>query len=235
MKIIQITTFFHPVTGGVESHVLNLSRELEKNGHEVIVLTSNSTKKGKKVSQRDTDYFGVEIHRFRSWFSLSYYHKFFPGILIYLMREQYDLIHVHGLRKNESYIALFVGWLRKKPVVLTTHNPFPTWSRSNMSDLLIKLHDMTAGKILVKKFSKIITLVPSEKQKLTNDFRVSSKKIQEIPNAVEELFFTTGKDTAFYKDWGINPERWEGIVVWVGRAFINSGFFTTGVGPLVKT
>lgn len=223
MKIIQITTFFHPVTGGVESHVLNLSRELEKNGHEVVVLTSDSTKKGKKVSQRETDYFGLEIHRFRSWLSLSYYHKFFPGILIYLMREQYDLIHVHGLRKNESYIALFVGWLRKKPVVLTTHNPFPTWSRSNMSDLLIKFHDMTVGKVLVNKFSKIITLVPSEKEKLTNDFRVSSKKIQEIPNAVEDLFFTIGKETTFYKDWGINPEQWEGIVVWVGRASYAKG------------
>ena len=44
MKIIQISTFFHPVTGGVETHVLNLSRELEKNGHEVEVLCSDSTK-----------------------------------------------------------------------------------------------------------------------------------------------------------------------------------------------
>lgn len=223
MKILQITTFFHPVTGGVESHVLNLSRELEKNGHEVIVLTSNSTKKGRKVSQRETDYFGLEIHRFRSWFSLSYYHKFFPGIFIYLFREQYDLIHVHGLRKNESYIALFVGWLRKKPVVLTTHNPFPTWSRSNLSDFLIKVHDMTAGKFLVKKFSKIITLVPSEKEKLTSAFSVSPKNIHQVPNAVEDLFFTNGKESIFYKDWGINPERWEGIVLWVGRASYAKG------------
>lgn len=82
---------------------------------------------------------------------------------------------------------------------------------------------MTVGKVLVNKFSKIITLVPSEKEKLTNDFRVSSKKIQEIPNAVEDLFFTIGKETTFYKDWGINPEQWEGIVVWVGRASYAKG------------
>lgn len=53
MKIIQIATFFHPVTGGVETHVLNLSRELEKNGHEVEVLCL-TLQKLENVSQSQT-------------------------------------------------------------------------------------------------------------------------------------------------------------------------------------
>lgn len=223
MKIIQISTFFHPITGGVESHVLNLSRQLEKDGHEVIVLTSNSSKKKNKVSRKETDYLGIEVRRFRSWFSLSYYHKFFPGILRYLLSEDYDLIHVHGLRKNESYLALLVAKIRRKPIVLTTHNPFPTVSRSTIAELFIKLHDYTFGKMFLRSFSSIITLVPSEKEKLIRMFGVAAKRIVEVPNAVEDLFFSKGNEANFYKEWGISADKWDGIVVWVGRASYAKG------------
>ncbi|MCA9380224.1 glycosyltransferase family 4 protein [Candidatus Dojkabacteria bacterium] len=223
MKIIQIATFFHPVTGGVETHVLNLSRELEKNGHEVEVLCSDSTKVGKRITKSDTNYFGVEIHRFRSWFSLSYYHKFFPGILRYLWKENYDLTHVHGLRKTESYLAWFVARLRKKPLVLTTHNPFPTSTRSPLAEKLINFHDKLIGKILIKNFSKIISIVPSEKSKLVNEFKIPEQKIVEIPNGVEDVFFSTGFAPNFYREWNINPEKWQGIAVVVGRVSYAKG------------
>lgn len=223
MKIVQITTFFHPVTGGVETHVLNLSRELERKEHEVEVLCSDSTKVGKRVTKYDTNYFGVEIHRFRSWFSLSYYHKFFPGIIKYLWTESYDLIHVHGLRKSESYLAWIVATLRKKPLVLTTHNPFPTTSRKPISEKLLKIHDILIGKMFIKKFSKIITIVPSEKSKLISEFNVPEEKIIEIPNGVEDVFFTQGFAPNFYREWNINPEKWQGIAVVVGRVSYAKG------------
>ena len=54
MKIIQISTFFHPVTGGVETHVYNLSKELVTLGHEVTVLTSDSAKFGPRLSRNET-------------------------------------------------------------------------------------------------------------------------------------------------------------------------------------
>lgn len=217
MKIIQITTFFHPVTGGVEAHVLNLSKELEKNGHEVEVLCSDSTKLGKNIEKSTTDYFGIKIHRFKSWFSLSYYHKFFPGIIKFLWKEQYDLIHIHGLRKTESYMALLIGKLRKKPVVLTTHNPFATTSRKGLLENILILHDLTIGKLFIKYFTKIITIVPSEKNFLIKKFNVNPKNIVEIPNGVENIFFKKGNKDKFYKDWGINPQKWEGMVITIGR------------------
>ena len=223
MKIIQISTFFHPVTGGVETHVLNLSRELEKNGHEVEVLCSDSTKVGKRITKSDTNYFGVEIHRFRSWLSLSYYHKFFPGILNYLRKEDYDLVHVHGLRKSESYLAWFITKLRKKPLVLTTHNPFPTSTRTPGAERLIKIHDKIIGRVFIKNFSKIISIVPSEKSKLINDFNIAEDKIIEIPNGVEDVFFSNGFALNFYREWNINPNKWQGIAVIVGRVSYAKG------------
>ena len=40
MKIAQVTPYFHPHLGGVESHVRDLSRKLVELGHEVEVVTS---------------------------------------------------------------------------------------------------------------------------------------------------------------------------------------------------
>ena len=40
MQILQVTPYFYPHFGGVESHVLGLSENLIKLGHEVEVVTS---------------------------------------------------------------------------------------------------------------------------------------------------------------------------------------------------
>ncbi|HEV2449107.1 MAG TPA: glycosyltransferase family 4 protein [Thermoplasmata archaeon] len=40
MRVLQVAPFFYPHAGGVESHVRGISRELARQGHSVIVLTS---------------------------------------------------------------------------------------------------------------------------------------------------------------------------------------------------
>ena len=217
MKIIQLSTFFHPVTGGVETHVLNLSKELIKNGHEVLVYTSDSTKISGRLAKSETNFFGINVLRFRSWLDLSYYHKFYPGVFWALLKENYDIVHVHGLRKTESYMALLACKLKKKKVVLTTHNPFATTTRNNFAEKLIGFHDFFIGRLLIKHFDKIITIVPSEEELLYKKFGVPKKKIINVPNGVEEIFFTKGDAKNFYKEWNIEPDKWDGIVVSIGR------------------
>jgi glycosyltransferase involved in cell wall biosynthesis len=224
MKIIQISTFFHPVVGGVEEHVLDLSKELVGLGHEVKVLTTNSTKSGPKVNESYSTIHGIKIIRFWSLFSLSYFHKIFPGIFFYLLKDDFDVIHVHVFRKFESYIALFVGWLRKKPVILTTHNPFPTTTRSKLQKFLIALHDKTVGKLFTKKFSKIIILVESERNIFLKNFKVPKNKLAKIPNGLNEEFFEQGDPKQFLIDWNIDRSKWSHIVTSVGRITYTKGF-----------
>jgi len=40
MRIAQVSPWFYPHLGGVESHVMSLSRELASRGHEVTVITT---------------------------------------------------------------------------------------------------------------------------------------------------------------------------------------------------
>lgn len=131
MKIAQVSTFFHPVTGGVETHALELSRELSEQGHDVTVLTSDSAKQAPRISEKRSRYLGVEVRRFRALVRLSPYHVFYPGLFFHLLRSDYDIVHVHGFRKLEVYVALLAKLLKRKKykLVVTGHNPFPTTSR----------------------------------------------------------------------------------------------------------
>ena len=212
MKIFQITTFFHPVTGGVESHVYSLTNELIRLGHNVTVLCSDSNKSGPRIRSREMNFSGIKIKRFITWFSLSYYHKFYPGLFLYLLQNDFDLLHVHGFRKFETYIALFVGWIKKKPVVLTTHNPFPTSSRGKYNQMLVKLHDKTLGLWFTKNLSKIITIVPSEEPLFITKFNVNKKTIVRIPNGLDRRFLQAGNKENFYKEYNVDISKWKAIV-----------------------
>ena len=39
MKIAMIAPHYYPHVGGVEKHVVRVSEELSKNGHEIIIIT----------------------------------------------------------------------------------------------------------------------------------------------------------------------------------------------------
>jgi len=224
MKIALVTTFFHPVSGGVESHVHDLAEELMKKGHEVEVLCSDSTKNGQRLMEKTSVYSGINIHRFRTWFNLSYYHKFYPGLFIYLLKNKFDIVHVHGFRKAETYMALITTKFTKGKVVLTSHNPFPTNSRSRLQEYYIWLHDKIWGRLFTKRLYRIITLTKAEKDIFISKFKVDPEKIVRIPNALSEKFYLNGNADEFYKEWNITPEKWKGIVVSAGRITQDKGF-----------
>ena len=62
MKIAKVTSFFSPVEGGMETHLLEETKELLKLGHEVTVYTSDSLREG-KIAQRHAHFAGVHVER----------------------------------------------------------------------------------------------------------------------------------------------------------------------------
>ena len=85
MKIIQITTFFHPVTGGVEQQVLEISKQLIGLGHEVQVFTTDSERTDEKITVKESIVDGIRVKRFKTFFSLSKFYKVAPGMFFELM------------------------------------------------------------------------------------------------------------------------------------------------------
>lgn len=225
MKIALVTTFYHPVTGGVETHVAEISKYLQKQGHEVVVLTSDSAKVGPRIQQKESVINGIKTKRFRTWFSLSQYHRFYPGLLFYLLKNDFDVVHVHGFRKFETYLALLAARLKRKKVVLTTHNPFPTTTRTRMQEIFIKIHDLTFGKFLIKKLDKIITILDSEHEIFINQFKVKKEKLITIYNGLNPFFINNkGSKEAFEEQNNIKLNEWDGVVIGCGRLNYAKGF-----------
>lgn len=189
MKIIQLTPFFYPVIGGVEVQVMEISKKLIEMGHEVRVLTSNSSRNHSKVLTHEEIVDGVPVKRCNSLFSFSKFYPVVPGIFFELLKADFDLIHVHGFRKLEVYMALLVAKIRRKKIVVTTHNPFTANVRSKLLSLFVWFHDLIFGKFFTKFLDAVIVLVPSEIPILNKKFHVPSTRIHVIPNGINDLFF----------------------------------------------
>jgi glycosyltransferase involved in cell wall biosynthesis len=215
-KIIQITTFFHPVIGGVEQHVLELSKELVKKGHQVTIFCSDSTRTKKRIKKLEQNIGKIKIFRFKTLISISQFYKIYPGLFFKLFKSDYDIVHVHGFRKLEVYIALLVSKLKNKKVIVTTHNPFPTTDRSKLLQLFVNFHDITIGKVLCRYIDRIICLNKSE-IKYLKQFNIKEKNISIIPNGISDYSFLEGDKRKFIRKYHIPVKKYKYKVLWIGR------------------
>jgi rhamnosyl/mannosyltransferase len=194
MKILQITKYFYPNKGGIESNVLGISEELVKRGKRVTVLASNHPK-----TKRSEIYHGIKIKRSRIFFTL-FRDPFHPGILIDLFQEKYDLIHLHLPDPFNSFFAWIASLLREKPLIITYHadilkerwyhkpftflyNFFQNLILNHSEFILATTPNYVKESSTLKKFEKKIKIVPNfvdfEKFKKFNQ-KVEANEIKKI-------------------------------------------------------
>jgi len=123
MKIHHVVPHFSPEKGGVETNVLGLARHLVRDGHEVVVHTSDITVLGETLPAEST-LEGIEIRRYRPRMRLGYYATLFhPRI------DTADLVHLHGYGfvTNDRVARKIRG---STPIVYSLHHgvaqPAPT-------------------------------------------------------------------------------------------------------------
>jgi glycosyltransferase involved in cell wall biosynthesis len=106
MTIIFLTRRFYPKIGGVEKHVLEISKRLVKKGHRVIVITEKSdktysmNKRSRSLSARlEGKIDGVEIHRIDSG-KENWFKKFRIWSQLWRLRKlivDAEIIHCHDV------------------------------------------------------------------------------------------------------------------------------------------
>lgn len=197
MKICMLTSFFLPTIGGVESHVYNLSKELIKKGHQVIIVHTilHESKEGFEKIEID----GIELHRvfikspdikmklsfektvniesylngfIRKFRSVFYSEKIAAYIEKIDKKREIEIIHQHDFISN-----LFTTKILKKkyPIVLTNHTGEFLFLNKF---LLFKF----ALKILLQHLDYLIG--PS-KELCKIPFQSNMEKIRYIPNGVD--------------------------------------------------
>lgn len=208
----------------METQVEDLAGKLQEQGYEVEVLTTDSSRGRERLSVQAEVYSGIKVTRVPVWFSLTQFHKFAPGFWRELKRRQFDVLHVHGLRKPELYMALFWAKWRRKKIVVSTHNPFTVVERSRKFKLLLALHDLTLGKLLMRFIDHYFLLSESELA-ILKELGVKGRQMSVVGNAAHEQFFEprVANREQFLARLGI-AGKYQHIILAVGRINYMKGF-----------
>lgn len=119
MKILQVVRQYLPGTGGMETYVANLCRQLRDRGHQTDVATLDRLFKSGEPLPAYEEIDGTRVIRL----PFSGTARYFVAPRLLQLLPRYDLVHVHGV----DFFAELLGSLRKMhnvPVVLSTHGGF---------------------------------------------------------------------------------------------------------------
>jgi len=113
MRILQTPVRLF-ATGGVESYVRNLSRELVRMGHDVGVICSDQPGEN-EVDGR------VRTRTLKSWGHIANT-SITPELPAAIWREDYDILHTHLPTPWSADWSGLISQLKRRPTVLTYHN-----------------------------------------------------------------------------------------------------------------
>jgi len=210
MKIAQLSPYFYPHLGGVESHVLELSKHLIDLGHEVFVVTTKleGTKSEEIVE-------GVPVKRVEP-LTIFLSTPIVPGVRDVLSEEDYDILHGHSPPPLMSFFGVRSAKKKDVPFVLTYHCDLEI--PHSFGPLIVNLYERTFGTYTVSKSEKIITTTPS--------YGATSKAVWHreadiIPNAVDEKrFHPSNEGSKIREKLGLEDET---LITYVGRIVYHKG------------
>ena len=179
MKIAQVSHSYLPVIGGIQNYVYRLSRDILTEGSQVEVLTTDIDINKKDFEKMDRK-FGFEVKYFHSY--LTILGNPFPlGLIPHLMKNEYDLIHVHSIQAIPSLISAMLK--KRAKFIVTPHGISPDDKR-----FLVKFVwniYKPLSKFICKRADKVIVLGSKEKEKIIRLFDMDESKIDVIPNGIE--------------------------------------------------
>lgn len=210
MKIAQLTPYFHPHLGGVESHVLELSKHLMDLGHEVLVVTTKLEDTGSEDTVE-----GVPVKRVEP-LTIFLSTPIVPGVRDILSEEDYDILHGHSPPPLMSFFGVRSSKKKDVPFVLTYHCDLEI--PQTFGPLIVNLYERSFGTYTVSEADKIITT--------TTSYGATSKAVWHeeadiIPNAVDEDRFHPSNDGSHIREkLGIGDKK---LITYVGRIVYHKG------------
>ncbi|KAF0134473.1 MAG: group 1 glycosyl transferase [Candidatus Saganbacteria bacterium] len=115
MKIVMLSPYFYPHTGGTEKYVRDVSAVLVQKGHEVTVITNNLPR-AKNAPREETLPEGIKVIRLDA-IDLFYYLPVSSQFNLQML-EGYDIVHAHV--PSFSFLRSVAGKI-KQPLIVTYH------------------------------------------------------------------------------------------------------------------
>lgn len=167
MKILQVTPRYAPNTGGVETHVQEISERLVERGHDVIVLTADA---GQDVKRRNTIN-GVTVERHRGFAPGGAFHVA-PGIAAAVRRDDADVVHAHNYHSFPLFFAA-IG-VSDERFVVTPH--YHGASADELRDRLLSLY-RPVGQWALRRADEVIAVSEWERERLRGDLGIDATVI----------------------------------------------------------
>lgn len=219
MKIAQIC-FRFGAPGGVEHQVLQLSKELIKRGHEVVVFTSDvfSEVPWKKTHISDEVVDGIKTIRLKAYKNILPFLKspIIPDMFSKLLECDADIYHAHSHRYFHLPIVSVAHQITDIPFIVTLHYHPPEAREGLKKKFMLKLGDFIFKNEVYKHCQRIITKTNLEKSYIRNFVPV--EKCIAIPDGISQDWLTEPKEN-FRKTYGIDKP----FVLYAGRLAYNKG------------
>ena len=180
LRIVQVVWRFPPSVGGTETHVYEISKELARRGHEVTVLTMDSTKTCQAQTKQKAILDNFEVIRFKADFKIKTY-ELSSSLLRTLLKIPADVFHAHGYSMFSTDVAALAARLRKIPLILTSHG---SWQATfPLSRLMLKFYDPAIWRSETLLASKCIALTEYQANIFLN-MGVPRNRIELVPNGI---------------------------------------------------
>lgn len=189
MKILIGIHYFPPHVGGMEIVAKTQAQKLAAKGHDVTVLTSAT---GSHTGTHDED--GYTLTRLVVWnFFETHMGVPFPFFGPSLLRRAYaevkstDVVHLHDVFYQTSWVLAFWAWVLRKPIVVTQHVdmiPHPNAFVRFVQWAVYK----TIGKFVFAASQRVAVLNTNVRNFLLN-LGVNEQKILFMPNGVDTSIF----------------------------------------------
>src|SRR5437879_3072713 len=212
VRIAQVSPWFSPHFGGVESHVRSLSRELARRGHEVTVVTSQHDRT--LPAEETVDGFRVVRVRPRFIFMQT---PITPRMRGSLRALSADVVHAHSPRPLASDLAGAVASGRGIPYVGTYH--CDVGLPSAFGSVVESIYRRSLGADTLRNANQVIVT--------TRTYAATSRAVWRynpsvIPNAVDHRRFRPDVDGSRIRE-SLHVPAGTPLVLLVGRIVPHKG------------
>jgi glycosyltransferase involved in cell wall biosynthesis/SAM-dependent methyltransferase len=198
MHVVFVNYYGFSYLGGVELHILNLGRELMRQGAEVTLLCRAEREDGGWSPATD-GFRTVRISNLKE-------------MLAFFRREveRIDVCHAHMARKPFAFYGLFLARSFGIPTVFTPHCFYPG---SDLKTHLAKeLYDSSFTRLSFFLSDRVINLTPQDQRdSLACGMPIEKSRI--IPNSIDFSNLKNGKQIPFRASYGIRSD----FLLHVGR------------------
>lgn len=188
VKIAYIIPRFFPFKGGAEENVHALSTRTALEGYDVTVVTTDVKFRNETLAKEEiVD--GVKVVRNHA-ITNSLYSGFYPGLLPYLLKNDFDIIHTSGIGFFWREFCLIIEKItsRKKTKFITTpHGPFMSSGDDTNGRGIIRIVGTFVLKLYLNwLYDYFIEVNPKQRAWMKELYGIPDEKIVLVPNGITE-------------------------------------------------